>query len=342
MFNLEVINKDFNIKLTSYEKYSIILGYTGQNKTRLFQFIKNAIDNDMCDSMGIKSSHKIIPISSKNEIKAINNFIEDCPVIFLVDEYLARNLIRVIKNKNAYCIAIIRKVMHDENMSFKCIHEMTKDSNGVTTIKQKYDIDCFDKDIDKIDCILTEDKDSADTIFRHSFNVKIFNAGGKGRIASKLNELSNYNKILLFADEGGLASDIEDILSIITLRNLNVVWCLPVCLEHLLLCSKFFNYSASIYDYYDIRLGSTESYCKHELENISAGTPMEYKHLRDLSECWTKECTTCANKKSCKYFIDDNKESIILSKGPCSYLIHSNPLSDILSYLENSKNKDRS
>ena len=84
-------------------------------------------------------------------------------------------------------------------------------------------------------------------------------------------------------------------------KFVNVYLLMPECFEHVLLCSKYFNYDKDIFKYFSLKYDNTEEFCESEILYVTSNTNLVCNHKTGiLSDCWIKECIDCV--KECKLF----------------------------------------
>lgn len=327
MYRFSVTTEFVQLSIDLSDKYVLISGDSGRGKSFLISEIERIIKAELdC----IQSDIPYYLIQTKGEVRNIDAFIgEEKTIVFITDEFLAYDVIKAIENKNAYCIAVTRNVYKNINMSYRSLYCLERQSDGISIVKPK--IKVLSKDApESFDRIITEDS-KAGFDFVLSFvrdKSKVVSAGGKSNIKDKLEKYKDDDNILIFADGGGLASEIIGIrrASKDRQRRGKSTWvCLPECLEHVLLCSDFIGWDKDIFKYFELSYNNTESFCEKKLKQLSKGKPFEFDHGRQkLAKCWTEFCENCNLANNCKYKLSGARESRLLSKGPATLLARLN------------------
>ena len=303
---------EFDIPLN--EKYTLVSGDSGSGKSFTLSCINEAI---ITGDVALQCTLPIVVLRDRASLSAI----KDNNVLYVCDEFLAHSVIVATEGLRCHCLLITRKIYTDINLSVNCLYTLNRNVSGVSTISERYDI--YKGALSgKPDLIITEDSGKGfDFLCKIFSEEKVKSAKGKSNLSKLLREVPTDINIVMIADLGGLAPYYDYIvkrIERIKQSGGSVLLLLPVCFEHILLCSEFLGFDKDVYKYFDTKFNGTEKFCEWLLELNTRNKPFEIKHSKTgLAECWYKDC----NCPDCKYAILGNKLESVLKNGPVPELL---------------------
>lgn len=315
-FKLRTASLDIDITLR--DKYVLILGESGKGKTTFSSLVYDLLNQNI---NAIESSLPVVVIRDKRSVASIGNEF----VIYVCDEEVAPLIINKIQDKCSYCIAMTRKTFKSINMSHRCLYRMQRDNAGVSRLVPLYNY-VTDIRFNRYDCIITEDSGLGYDIYKSRFkNTEVIPASSKYNLSRVLESLQGTSRVLIIADAGGLADcskKLSRAVSDAESKGTIVDFCLPECLEHVLLCSEFLKFDKDVLSIFSTRFNNTESFCEKLLEMNTRNTPFHHAHSKRFkSDCWLIDCTKCP-KLDCAYRVEGDKFTSLVKNGPISSILN--------------------
>lgn len=322
-YTFDFVSPTVDCHLVFKDKYLLVTGDSAGGKS---YFISQLSADLAIGGSKIKTDLDVQIITSKREIQLIDDIVADQQklTLFVVDEFLAYDVIKAVENLPALCLAVSRKTYSNVNLSYRSFLQVYRDDDGVMHFKNRYEmpemVDCCDYDL-----IITEDSGAGfsfiDSILGGKF--PIVSSHGKSNLENTILEKSYCKKILVICDAGGLGTHVKKLYNISHKRQndnkvTNVL--LPECFEHVLLCSSFVKWNSDIFQYYDLSCGNTEKFCEIMIDKLSTGKPYYHNHsMEKVSGCWIFDCKDCNNKCNCQ--VEGDKIMSVLQNGPLKHLL---------------------
>ncbi|MDE6618904.1 MAG: hypothetical protein K2K74_00145 [Lachnospiraceae bacterium] len=315
------MNTEFvHVDIETDEKYVFISGFSGAGKSLFVREVEQLIETGAKDEIVCDLDFYVI--SNKQNFEDRMALLGDNPCILIADEFYANKIALAIKDKNVYCICVTRNLPSNINFSYKSLYHAERDEKGLTQIGMKYKLaEC--KLSAHYDVMFMEDSRAGYNYMNDVVqDLLVESTFGKGNILKSMRQRQLTDRLLLFADAGGIGNHFDSIITHCKKREKSggiVHLILPECFEQMLVHSDLLS-NQEIQEF-AVVYNNKENFYEMELSRLTKGTVLEYNHEHQkLSECWLKDCRKC--DKICEFRVNKPKVNAILDKGATKGLMH--------------------
>lgn len=264
-YNIRISSKKVVYEFDVKRKYTIIKGDSSTGKTYLYNMVNSPSVDKVCKREDggnvpiialpkVKNAYTIILEQVKNNVIIIDEGVED---------FDSNEFIKLLQESDNYFIIITRKKLSHLPISINEIYriEYTKKYNNINrmyiqnVLKNYYPENDFE--IVSPDLFITEDSGSGYEFFSKVLNCNCISANGNANVVNTIINIDEkiYSTVCVIVDGAAYGAFVEDTLSVLQRKKINIKILIPESFEYLLLQSSIIQSDSKVllysYNYCD-------------------------------------------------------------------------------------------
>lgn len=319
----ELKSADCHIKIDLVNKYTYVNGRSASGKSLIIEEINSVSTNIDSEDAYIKCE---LPVQVVSSNKADDRKYSS-GIVYFADEQYAWQTIQDTMGVDCYVVIASRNVHSNLNVALNAVYCIVNDRGTYKAMRRYRTIET---EFRQPELVICEDSASGFEFWKKApcwtRGTLIITSHGKSNLAAEIKKATLNNEcknILVICDAGGLANEATKICKEASKAHkagVNIQFLIPVCFEHVLMCTELVGHKLDVYGDFDKRDNSIETCCEKYINKITKGKPYEHNHKYGrLSECWTEECIDCKNE--CRYKVNRPKWISNLENGPAAGLL---------------------